>query len=101
MKNIKNNILSPITGSANVSLEDTIDSKYLIESYLEQFKLDISYLFNNISCVYIYKCMDTGYRFYYPLNIAGDDSFYGHLGKLGWYYLPWKWERCWFVSSVV
>jgi SAM-dependent methyltransferase len=43
--------------------------------------------------VSIFRCVETGFRFYHPFVIAGDDKFYRHFGKYDWYYLPWKWEH--------
>jgi len=40
----------------------------------------------------IYKCSQTGYRFYYPMNLAGDDKLYEYLQKFDWYYADWKWD---------
>lgn len=41
--------------------------------------IDVSDFFNSIKKVSIYKCLDTGYRFYYPFNISGDNIFYQKL----------------------
>ncbi|MCF6296764.1 MAG: class I SAM-dependent methyltransferase [Flavobacteriaceae bacterium] len=93
MKNIKEKVLSPISGTNNVLLLNQIESKVLIENYRQYYKIDITNLFINTPTVKIYKCLDSGYSFYYPFHIAGDDEFYQHFGKLDWYYLPWKWEH--------
>ncbi|MFZ2621007.1 MAG: class I SAM-dependent methyltransferase [Minisyncoccia bacterium] len=86
-------IKSPVTGSNNVVPEREIPSSYIIERYKKELDMDVSKFFKNIKIVSIYKCLDTGYRFYYPLNISGDDSFYQKLEKFPWYYMDWKWEH--------
>jgi len=45
-----------------------------------------------LSEIYLYKCLDTGYKFYYPFNLEGDNQFYKDLQKFSWYYMDWKWE---------
>jgi SAM-dependent methyltransferase len=38
--------------------------------------------------------VDTGFRFYYPLSLAGDGSFYEDLSQNNSHYYPtWKWEN--------
>ena len=82
---------SPLTGSDNVRLEKIIDKKEIIKGYLS-FKIDVSKYFSGTETVSIYKCLDTGYRFYYPFNLSGDSAFYEHLQKFDWFYMDWKWE---------
>jgi len=93
MRNTELEVISPITGSKNVAELEQIVSKHLIENYWQHYNIDITYLLAKTPTVSIYKCLDSGYRFYYPFNIAGDDKFYRHFGKFEWYYLPWKWEH--------
>lgn len=84
---------SPITRSDNVVLEKEISSSFIIERYKKELNIDVSKFFHSIDKVFIYKCLDTGYRFYYPFNIFGDDYFYQELEKFPWYYMDWKWEH--------
>ncbi|MFC1613112.1 methyltransferase domain-containing protein [Patescibacteria group bacterium] len=86
------NIRSPITNSNNVILEKDISADLIMKKYKEGADIDISRFFKGIKKIYIYKCLDTGYRFYYPLNLEGDDEFYKKLQKYPWYYMDWKWE---------
>lgn len=86
-------IKSPVTGSDNVILEKEIDSSIIIARYKKELNIDVSDFFNSIKKVSIYKCLDTGYRFYYPFNISGDNIFYQKLEKFPWYYMDWKWEH--------
>lgn len=85
-------IHSPLTKNTNVSFERNIKSKDIIKKY-KQYQIDVSNYFKGLSQISIYKCNDTGYRFYYPLNLAGDSAFYQHFQNFDWYYMPWKWEH--------
>jgi SAM-dependent methyltransferase len=88
------NLVSPITKSQNVSLVAEIDKNILIQNYKDTCKVDVSKYFVDIETVKIYKCEDTGYKFYYPLNLSGDAVFYEDLQKnLDSYYSVWKWEN--------
>ena len=55
--------------------------------------MDVSRFFQNTKKVGIYVCQDTGYRFYHPFNVAGDDEFYQEIEHFPWYYMDWKWEH--------
>lgn len=86
-------IVSPITQKNNVIFENEISTKDIIRLYQEQIKINISKIFADQETIKIYKCLDTGYRFYYPFSISGDDKFYQELEKLPWYYSKDKWEH--------
>jgi 2-polyprenyl-3-methyl-5-hydroxy-6-metoxy-1,4-benzoquinol methylase len=87
--------ISPITRSKNITLEKTIDVKSIIEQYktIKPYGIDVERFFSGINEISIYKCNDTGYRFYFPFNLTGDDLFYQQLEKNPWYYMDWKWEH--------
>ncbi len=85
-------ITSPITSKKNTVLEKTICSQEIIEKYKKmKTPIDVARFFNRKE-VQIYRCLDTGYRFYYPFKTTGDDSFYQEMEKFPWYYMDWKWE---------
>lgn len=86
-------VISPLSGSNNVKHEKDIDTSFIINMYWEKLKIDVSSYFKFIDKVSILIDQDTGYRFYYPFNISGDNIFYGELQKNEWYYMPWKWEH--------
>jgi 2-polyprenyl-3-methyl-5-hydroxy-6-metoxy-1,4-benzoquinol methylase len=87
-------IVSPITKSQNVSLVAEIDKNIVIQNYKNECKIDVSRYFENLENIKIYRCEDTGYKFYYPLNLSGDAVFYEDLQKnLDSYYSVWKWEN--------
>lgn len=88
------NVRSPITGSKNIYLEKIIKTSLIIEEYKKsQMNIDVSKYFKNIEEIFVYKCLDTGYRFYYPFNTNGDHKFYENLENFPWYYMDWKWEH--------
>jgi len=84
---------NPLTGSTNVVLEEELKAELLIRMYQGKFEIDVGYLFDGVEVVSIFRCVETGYRFYYPFSTAGDEKFYKHFGKYDWYYLSWKWEH--------
>ena len=86
-------IYSPLTGSTNVVLEEEIQCSFLIENYKKRLDTDVRKYFEGLKTVQIYKCLDTSFRFYYPLNTIGDGEFYESLQKYSWYYMDWKWEH--------
>ncbi|MEI6595169.1 MAG: class I SAM-dependent methyltransferase [Bacteroidota bacterium] len=86
-------IVSPVTHSNNVELIIEIPSAQIIQQYETEYKIDVKRFFVNIKNVSIYKCLDSGYRFYYPENIIGDGRLYEDLQKVSdVYYMKWKWE---------
>ena len=86
-------VKSPLTGLPRTRLDKTLDAEFIIQSYKKQLHIDVSRFFQGIKKIQIYKCLDTGYRFYYPFNTSGDSKFYEYLEKFPWYYMDWKWEH--------
>ena len=86
-------VLNPLTGSHSVTLEETLDTKRIVSQYEREYDFDASAYFNNLDGVGIYRCNETGYRFYHPARIAGDSALYEHLQKIPWYYAAWRWEH--------
>ncbi len=86
-------IVSPVTHSNNVELIIEIPSSTIIQQYETEYKIDVKRFFVNIENVSIYKCLDSGYRFYFPESIIGDGRLYEDLQKVSdVYYMKWKWE---------
>jgi 2-polyprenyl-3-methyl-5-hydroxy-6-metoxy-1,4-benzoquinol methylase len=90
--NLTTAIKSPITGTNNVILEKTIDCELIIEAYQNCLAIDVEKYFTDLQHIQLYRCLDTGYRFYYPFNLEGDGKFYEALQVFPWYYVDWKWE---------
>jgi len=84
---------SPLTGSTNVVLEKEILCSFIIDDYRKHMDFDVTRYFHNLESIQIYRCLDTGFRFYYPFDIDGDSEFYKVLQKQSWYYMDWKWEH--------
>lgn len=84
---------SPITGGDDISEEQVIEVKNLVDLYKKNYDLDISYLIpSGCSQIIRYRCNESGYRFYEPSSIVGDSAFYKKLQENEWYYMPTKWE---------
>lgn len=85
-------IKSPITDTNNIEKEREIKSSFIIDEYERQLKIDVSSYFENIEHITLYRCSDTGYKFFYP-RIEADGRFYEQLQEFPWYYMDWKWEH--------
>ncbi|HXF90561.1 MAG TPA: class I SAM-dependent methyltransferase [Candidatus Nitrosotenuis sp.] len=86
-------VRSPLTNSSNVALEREIDCETIIKIYKGVYKIDVARFFKGLTKVQLFRCLDTGYRFYYPFSVGGDSEFYEALQQLSWYYMDWKWEH--------
>lgn len=86
-------IQSPVTGSNNTTLTEEFSTATIIEKYKDQ-GLDVSRYFKGLDKISLYTCNDSGYRFYYPFSIFGDEVFYEALQKnMATYYGENKWEH--------
>jgi 2-polyprenyl-3-methyl-5-hydroxy-6-metoxy-1,4-benzoquinol methylase len=93
-KKIIMELKSPVTYSNNISRLRSFDTALIKDGYLRETKVDVSRFFNNLTEIELYECNDTGYRFYYPFNIYGDDQFYQDLHERNtWYYQDNRWEH--------
>jgi len=86
-------VISPLTNSNQVILEREVATDYLIKEYKNAYDIDVNHYFNGIKNINIYRCIETGFRFYNPSNIDGNSEFYEKLQKFPWYYMDWKWEH--------
>lgn len=86
-------VLNPLTGSHSVTLEETLDSKRIVSQYKGEYDFDASAYFENVDGIGLYRCNETGYRFYHPATISGNSELYEHLQKLSWYYASSRWEH--------
>ena len=85
------NIRCPLTNSTNIKLERSIKTALIINKW-RQDGIDVSRFFINLDEIKLYRCLDGGYRFFYPFDLEGDNKFYQDLQKFPWYYMDWKWE---------
>ncbi len=86
-------VSSPITYGSNVVLERTIDPNFIITEYKSSYNIDVAEYFRGLTEIGIFKCKDSGFRFYGPSNIDGNGKFYEQLQQFPWYYMDWKWEH--------
>jgi len=86
-------VLSPITGNDRVSLVESFDSAKLIAEWQRDLGIDISRELTGCDYVELYRCNETGLRFFAPASVAGSGGLYAQLQKFDWYYMPWKWEH--------
>ncbi|MGO4819492.1 class I SAM-dependent methyltransferase [Flavobacterium sp. W22_SRS_FP1] len=93
MENKQNTILSPLTKSSNVEKILEIDSNHIIQKYKKEISIDVIRFFKNYKTVSLYKCLDTGYKFYYPFTSVGDKEFYEDLSKNRKNYYSDRWEH--------
>jgi SAM-dependent methyltransferase len=71
--------VSPVTGSKNVKVEHELSSAKIIELYKHDYNIDVHNYFEDLECIQIYKCLDTGFRFYFPYSLAGSSELYKSL----------------------
>lgn len=90
---MKETIFSPITKSNDVRLVAKIPTQRIIDAYLLDKKMDVSRFFTGLETIDLYRCNATGFEFYWPLNLAGDDAYYQTLGAEPWYYPVERWEH--------
>jgi SAM-dependent methyltransferase len=86
-------ILSPLTKSEDPSLLFSINAKQLIDDWKGSFAIDISKELEGIPQIDLYRCNETGLRFFVPASASGSEDLYAQLQKFEWFYMPWKWEH--------
>lgn len=87
-----NSIISPVTHTSRVKIISKINTKILIDNYRQIFNIDVSKNFIDIDYVNVCECLTSGYIFFSPKSISGDEDFYKCLEKINWYYQDSKWE---------
>jgi 2-polyprenyl-3-methyl-5-hydroxy-6-metoxy-1,4-benzoquinol methylase len=101
---VKNNIdrsveiFSPIDGVSQTTLLKKLKSEVIISAYHRNFQIDVSRYFNGHPFISLFECKSTGYRFFHPYDLSGDDFFYQQLSQIDWYYMPIKWEHTKFLE---
>ncbi|MHC1791842.1 glycosyltransferase family protein [Solidesulfovibrio sp.] len=83
---------SPITGRNTVAEESRVPVDMLVQGY-DAMHVDTRRFFGSRRHVSIFRCLESGYRFYHPFSIAGDGDFYRDLSRGIPYYMEWKWEH--------
>lgn len=86
-------VKSPVTHSTHTRLVERFDTAPIIRSY-EEVGIDVGRFFAGLDEIELHECLDTGYRFFLPEMIFGDDQFYQDLyQKLANYYFVNRWEH--------
>lgn len=85
-------IPSPINGAA-VIIEDKISSQKIIDLYNSNRGIDVTGYFKDLKEVLICKCKETGYRFYWPHSIIGNELFYEKLSSIEDYTRSWSFDH--------
>lgn len=75
-----------------MSLCDEIPVPDIVKAY-QQIGVDVSNMFPDLSTVSVYRCENTGYRFYHPFSLAAGPEFYELLRRSMLYYAEWRWEH--------
>lgn len=87
-------ILSPLTGSSDITLMHQLSTEQILHQYQCDFGIDVKKYFHGLTTIDVYRCNLSGIGFYYPYALAGDGEFYANLAKTyKGYYSIWKWEH--------
>lgn len=86
------NVISPLTGTSNVSFLKRYPATDLMSSWQSVFNIDIRQDLDDIENIDLYSCNDTGLRFFLPSKSAGGERMYSSLQQFPWYYSTNKWE---------
>lgn len=91
MQTTSQTIMSPFGGDSRII--QTLPTSYIREMYQKKCGIDINSSFKDNDFAYLFECNRTGYRFWRPAEIAGDEHFYQLLSK-AWpnYYKTHRWE---------
>ena len=82
---------SPLTGSPSTPVHG-ISCEDLIQVYAQHLQVNIRPYLGDLQEIQLRRCPDSGFRFYFPQKVVGDDGFYRALAIHGWYYQEEKWE---------
>jgi len=94
------NITSTLVKNGKVKHIGSIPVSDIIGIYKSDFDMDVSRFFKEKKDVDIYQCEESGYQFYFPSTLAGDDFYYREMGKFSWYYNPKRWEHDFSLSIL-
>jgi SAM-dependent methyltransferase len=87
-------LASPLTGRKDAAtLVKAQPSADIVRRYREEFGYDAAHSFAGVPEAGLYECGDTGYQFFYPFSMTGDESLYRTLEANDWNYKEGKWEH--------
>jgi 2-polyprenyl-3-methyl-5-hydroxy-6-metoxy-1,4-benzoquinol methylase len=85
-------IISPLTGTEDVSLVSTTCAHQLVDDWKMAFQIDIADELRGYENIDLFQCNATKLKFFLPADIAGTARLYEQLQKFDWFYLQHKWE---------
>jgi SAM-dependent methyltransferase len=74
-------IPSPVTGAPAIPC-DGVETQAVIERYRYDWGLEVANRLGGRRRLDIYRCSDTGYRFFHPRELAGEADFYDEFWAL-------------------
>ena len=88
---IPERVQSPFNGAA--ALRQRVSVEFVVEHYRRKCGIDVTENFHGMECIGLYECSVTGYKFWRPEAIAGDENFYKKISN-SWsnYYREERWE---------
>lgn len=93
MESENHQIVCPLSKSQNINKILEIDSALIINKYKNEINIDVNRFFKDYNSISLYKCLDCGYKFYYPFTSIGDKDFYEDLSKNRPNYYSNRWEH--------
>src|SRR5215470_12619738 len=71
----------------------SMSTRDVIRAYRDKCGADVSKWFGQLTEIHMFECQRTGYRFWRPSSVAGDEQFYRYLSEK-WhdYYKEERWE---------
>jgi 2-polyprenyl-3-methyl-5-hydroxy-6-metoxy-1,4-benzoquinol methylase len=85
-------IKSPLDPAEEIILERDIEIQPIIDGYLKQYGVGVAEYFRSNGRIKLFRCLKSGYRFFFPFSNGGDSRFYEALARDPYYYLAEKWE---------
>ena len=86
------NVISPVTAGMTRKVAE-YSFEEISSRYQEKFNINIDRFKPIGGNLILYRCLDTGYEFFEPQDVSGDNVFYQELQKFDWYYMEKKWEH--------
>jgi 2-polyprenyl-3-methyl-5-hydroxy-6-metoxy-1,4-benzoquinol methylase len=84
-------VKSPLTGN-DAPLTLSIPSSRLVKAYRDNYGYDAQRYFDDVPEVGLYRC-ESGFGFYFPFSLVGDETLYRCLEAFDWNYKENKWEH--------
>jgi len=100
----QNRVPSPVVPGGETKKVDEVLVTDIVGLYEQHLKIDISEFFKGLEQIDILECCITGYRFYYPYNVAGDGLFYEKVQKAmegnNDYYRTWGYDHQFAYNAI-